>query len=227
MVTGDGSRTLRLGEAGESYKSLAGALTEARDVYLNGSGAARRLAAGKPTRILEIGFGTGLLFLVTAIHAQAGGAPLEHVALERELPAAESLAALGYDELLAPSELPAALLAWRRGLGEAPPRGPHTFERPGVRLTLHLQDARDLPSTGPGFHAIYHDAFSPRTNPALWSTTFLASLAARLEAGGRLVSFSVAGAVRRDLGAAGLEVRKVPGPPGGKREVLVAERPAP
>ena len=40
------------------------------------------------------------------------------------------------------------------------------------------------------------------------------------------MSFTVAGAVRRALTAAGLDARKVPGPEGGKREVLVAERPA-
>jgi tRNA U34 5-methylaminomethyl-2-thiouridine-forming methyltransferase MnmC len=37
----------------------------------------------------------------------------------------------------------------------------------------------------------------------------------------------VQGGVRRALAAAGLEVAKVPGPPGGKREVLRARRSAP
>lgn len=224
VVTGDGSRTLRP-RGGEGYKSLAGALTEARHVYLEGSGVGARLRAGAPTRVIEIGFGTGLLFLVTAALAAESGAELSYLGVELQLPPAPMLEALGYAELLAPSPLPALLTSWRASLGAAPPLGEYTLQAGRTRLTLQVADARTAPLE-PGAHALYHDAFSPRTNPALWQAPYLARLAALLEPAGSLVSFSVAGPVRRALIAAGLEVRKLPGPPGGKREVLVARRPA-
>ena len=71
---------------------------------------------------------------------------------------------------------------------------------------------------------IYHDAFSPASQPELWTPAFLTGLAGALGPGGCLVSYSVNGAVRRALGALGLRVEKLPGPPGGKREMLRAHR---
>lgn len=222
VTTRDGSRTLQ-GD-GESFKSLSGALTEARWVYLEGSGVGQRLRSGRPTRLLEIGFGSGLLFLVSAALATQAGTPLQYVGVEQQPPDAATLAELGYAQLLAPSTLPAQLIAWRRS---APlDMAVQQFSAGPVTLQLHVGDALSLPWQGQ-FHAIYHDAFSPAANRPLWEPAFLASLAGALTPGGRLVSFTVAGQVRRALAAAGLTVAKVPGPPGGKREVLVAQRPGP
>lgn len=223
VLTRDGSRTLRQ-PGGEGYKSLAGALTEARYVYLEASGAAERLRTGQPTRVLEIGFGTGLLFLVTAALAAETGTQLRYVGIEGAPPAAELLAQLDYSALLSPSPLPAALLAWRRTLGAAPTTGRHDLLLEPAQLSLLVGDALELQPEG-RFDAVYHDAFSPRTNPRLWEAGYLTALARLLRPGGRLVSFTVAGSVRRALTEAGLEVAKRPGPPGGKREVLVAARP--
>lgn len=224
VVTRDGSRTLVAPRGGEGYKSLAGALTEARHVYLEGSGVADRLHRQEPARVLEVGFGAGLLFLVSAALAQDSDAALDYVGLEQFPPPAELLAELRYDTLLAPSPLPHALTRWRGTLGQPAPSGQHHFTHERVRLSLVVADAVTLPVTG-DFHAVYHDAFSPATNPRLWAPAFLAQLAAKLKPGGRLVTFSVAGPVRRALAAAGLKVSKRPGPPGGKREMLLAERP--
>lgn len=228
IVTGDGSRTL-VGEGGEGYKSRHGAVTEARAVYLGGSGAGVRLAAGAPTRVLEVGFGAAPNFLVTAAAAAAGGARLDYLALELAPPPTSALAALGYADLLAPSPLPPALLAWRERLGEAVPAGRYVFAHGGVHLELVVGDATTGAWDGREdrrVHAVYHDAFSPATAPELWTPGFLGRLAARLEPGGALVSFCVAGAVRRALAGHGLLVERVPGPAGGKRAVLVARRPA-
>lgn len=225
VLTRDGSRTLKAPGGGEGYKSMAGALTEANHVYLEGSGVAARLRSRLPTRVLEVGFGAGLLFLVTARLAQEQETDLEYVGIEQAPPPAYVLEELHYHELLAPSTLPSALVEWRRLLGDPATPGAHAHQFGRTHLTLFVADALSSPATGP-FDAIYHDAFSPQTNPALWSPDFLAKLAARLAPGGRLVSFSVAGPVRRALASAGLTVRKVAGPPAGKREVLVAERPA-
>lgn len=223
ILTRDGSRTLIGAGGAESYKSEAGALTEARHTFLEGSRVAERLRAGSAARVLEVGFGAGLLFLVTGTLALEAGADLDYVGLELLPPAPAELAALRYEELLAPSPLPGALLSWRASLGDEPLAGEYAFEFANVRLNLVVGDARSAEPKG-GFHAVYHDAFSPRTAPELWEERFLASLAGRLLSGGRLVSFTVAGGVRRALSAAGLVVTKEPGPPNGKREVLRAER---
>ncbi|MBX3141820.1 MAG: tRNA (5-methylaminomethyl-2-thiouridine)(34)-methyltransferase MnmD [Trueperaceae bacterium] len=228
VVTADGSRTLA-SPIGEAYKSLHGALSEARSVYLEGSGVADRLARGWGADVLEVGFGTGLNFLVSATAAVESGAALRYRALELAPPSAATLRELRYAELLAPSRLPEALIAWRAGLGMSARAGWHAFEHDRVSLELFVGDALssaweagDLPQVD----AVYHDSFGPANAPGLWSGAFLARLARVLKPDGRLVSFCVAGAVRRALADEGLEVAKAPGPVGGKREVLVARRPA-
>jgi tRNA U34 5-methylaminomethyl-2-thiouridine-forming methyltransferase MnmC len=75
------------------------------------------------------------------------------------------------------------------------------------------------------YDAIYLDPFSPEVNPDAWRPEVLTALAERLAPGGALVSYSVRGSVRRGLADAGLHVRKIGGPTGGKREVLHARRP--
>ncbi|MEJ2290607.1 MAG: tRNA (5-methylaminomethyl-2-thiouridine)(34)-methyltransferase MnmD [Deinococcales bacterium] len=221
-VTKDGSRTLLSRRYGETYHSQYGALTEARHVFLAGSGVARRLAEGKPTTVLEVGFGAGLNALLTIAEAARWNTPLRFVSLESELLPVDALRALDYRSLLPGPELADAMLAWLERL----PAGmrAHATELGGARLELLLVDAQDaaLPAA---VHAVYHDAFSPDASPELWDEAFLGRLFHALAPGGTLVSYTVKGVVRRRLAALGFLVTKAPGPPGGKREMLVARRP--
>jgi tRNA U34 5-methylaminomethyl-2-thiouridine-forming methyltransferase MnmC len=223
QVTADGSATLFSSRFGQTYHSRHGAVAESRHVFLAGSGVDRRLAAGAPTRVLEVGFGTGLNFLLTAQAALAAEARLDYVALERDLLPAQVLAGLGY-ERYAPDTLD-RLLAFRRGLAARPRPGSYRLDGPGFTLELRLGDAGEANLEEAGFDAVYHDAFSPDANAELWSAEFLARLARSLKTGGTLATYTVKGDVRRRLIEAGLRVAKAPGPLAGKREMLVASRP--
>jgi len=223
-LTEDGSRTLLSPRYQETYHSLHGAATEARHVFLEGSGVARRLAEGRPTTVLEVGFGAGLNALLTLAEADRWGTPLRFVTLENDLLPVAVLRELDYRSLVPRPDLADALHAWLEGL----PAGvrAHATSVAGSTIELLLVEARHaaLPSSA---HAVYHDAFSPDVNPELWDATFLERLHGALEPGGRLVSYTVKGSVRRTLAALGFEVAKEPGPPGGKREMLVARKRAP
>jgi len=222
-LTTDGSRTLLSSRYRETYHSHHGAAAEARHVYLEGSGVARRLAEGRPTTVLEVGFGAGLNALLTLAEADRWGTPLRFVTLESDPLPVAVLRELGYRALLPRPELADALHDWLAAL----PSGvrAHATEIAGSRVELLLVEAQHaaLPAAA---HAVYHDAFSPDVNPEPWDPAFLERLYRSLEPGGRLVSYTVKGIVRRRLAALGFEVAKAPGPPGGKREMLVARRPA-
>lgn len=224
--TADGSRTLFSGRYGQTLHSSHGAATEARWVFLRGSGVEDRLTSERGARVLEIGFGTGLNFLVTADSACQHGAQLEYTALERALPPVDAVRALAYERHLRHPNLAEALRACTAG---ATPAGAslRTLEVCGARLDLRMGDAVQAIASleREHFDAVYHDGFSPGANPELWTESFLLEVTARIAPGGVLTTYTVAGEVRRALQRAGLEVEKRPGPPGGKRQMLWARKP--
>lgn len=241
MLTDDGSRTLRDRELNETYHSGCGALSECWHVYLQNSGIEGRLAVAstRPVRVLELGFGTGMGWLITAAAAQAHGAALEYVSLEKHLLPADILAQVDTTSAvsrgIADGWIPKSFavmdsierswLDYRSSLGTLSPGHEIMYQvSPANRLRLWLGDARHWLSTAASepFDAIYFDAFSPATNPELWHEDLFASIKKLLATHGRLVSYCVSGAVRRALQQAGFIVERQPGPPGGKREVLVS-----
>ena len=94
--TADGIDTLFSANYGQTYHSTNGALIEAEFVFLRGTGLDARLTAGLTSRVLEVGFGTGLNFWATVQHSFIYGASLEYVSLEKDLLPAEMLARLNH-----------------------------------------------------------------------------------------------------------------------------------
>ena len=220
--TRDGSATLYSARYTQTYASEHGALSEAQSVFLAGSSVGERLANGETVRVLEVGFGTGLNFFVTAAAClENPAAGLEYTALEHTLLDAPTVRGLAYDSLV--GGVVNDYLGWRENLIET--TGTQVFETGWVRLELLLGEASAQTLPKGSVHAVYHDAFSPDVNPELWTEDFLGKLVTALKPGGALVSYCVQGVVRRRLEALGLEVSKRPGPKGGKREVLAARKP--
>lgn len=189
-------------------------MEESHYVFLQHNNLPARFAAGstKHFRICELGFGTGLNFLLTAklfLETAPDHALLTYVSIEKHPIGPDTLQKLhGYWPELA--SLSAELLAGY------PPMiaGFHTVHlaRGRVRLILALGDAADvLPQILGPFDAWYLDGFSPKKNPAMWEEHFFPLIAARTAAGGTLSSFSVIGRMRRALSVAGFEVEKVAG----------------
>lgn len=224
-ITDDGSRTLVRTDSGVSFHSGSGAATETRHVYLHNSGVSERLRSGAPTRVLEVGLGSGMALLMTLGLAARHAAPLEYVAIDHCWPTASALEQLRPATWVADPELAASFLQWRRSLGDDPAEGRH-FWSPAARLrvTVALCDARSWVAGEPQpFDAIYFDPFVPQDSPELWECGLLLRLRRALADGGRLVTYCVSRQARQRFGDAGFRIRRVPGPPGGKREVLVAE----
>lgn len=200
-------------------------MTESRHVFLAAPSLAKRLHARSVVRVLEIGFGSGLNFLLAADLALRAGAQLHYTALEIALPSGEQFLALEHAQWLdhptLAERVAGSLLANRR-------QGPHTrhLHHGGVQLDLYLQDATAA-DLGRHWHdVVFHDGFSPATCPSLWTDVFLSRCVQSLRAGGCLVTYCARGAVRRSLLATGAQVDRLPGPP-GKREMLRARVPLP
>jgi tRNA U34 5-methylaminomethyl-2-thiouridine-forming methyltransferase MnmC len=214
----DGSNTIFSNRYGETYHSKFGAVTESRHIFLEASGVVNRLTSRQKTRVLEVGFGLGLNFFLTADCALSSSASLEYHAFEHDLPSVDTLQSVGYASLLQHPQCIAQLLEQlASGVGK------HQKLQLSDRVTLHLHHYDVCLATLPAeyFHAIYLDPFSPDTNPECWSEVFIKTLALALHQEGGLATYSAKGMVRRAMMAAGLQVQKLPGPP-GKREFLLA-----
>lgn len=210
---------------GDVYRTRAGALAQARSVFLGGCGLPMGWEDRPACRILETGFGLGLNFLVSWAAWQADAQRsqrLHFVSLEAH-PVGEADLLQGARALQAGDTEDAALLprvqllaeelarAWR----ERHPGLQHwDFDGGRVRLSLGLGDVQDMLPLLPGpADAVYLDGFSPARNPAMWTPEVIQGVAGLCRPGTRLASWCVAGAVRTRLRQAGFELRKVPGLP--------------
>ena len=197
ILTDDGSRTYLHPVHGASYRSTRGAATESRWVFLKGS---RILERPGPWRILELGFGTGLNFQLTAEAATQAAVELHYVALEPDPMSAEHWFV---EE------------CWR-SLEWGEPR-----QNGRLYLTVHHQRWQDWESKDTRFDAIYFDPFGPSVAPDCWSEDCFSWASRVLSQNGVLATYGASSAARHAMKAAGLLVGMLPGAP-GKREMTVA-----
>ena len=241
LVTDDGSYSLMDTVLEESYHSGSGAAAESYVVYLQNSRIASRLRQSDnlPTRVFEYGFGTGMNFIITASLAAAEKQPLLFTSWEHRL-----LPGVVFEQLQIPSSIIAAeklellhdcsaharsitdaFLRFRDELGNTPEKGVYRFAyTDDIILELNIGDATTISPTAlrDSYQSVYFDAFSPKTNPDLWTEPVLRTAFELLENNGTLVTYCVNSVVRKLVAQCGFKVTKEPGPIGGKREVLVA-----
>jgi tRNA 5-methylaminomethyl-2-thiouridine biosynthesis bifunctional protein len=217
---GDGQPRSRL--YGDVYFSTEDGLAETKAVFLQGCGLPDAWRGRRRFVVGELGFGTGLniaALLALWKDTRPAGGRLHVFSIEAHpIPADEAARALGrWPEL---GEIMAALLA--RWPGRS--RGMHRLELPELNAIVDLavmDVAAALGRWRGEADAWFLDGFSPALNPAMWTPEILSLVAARSAPGARAATFTVAGAVRRGLAAAGFEVEKKPGH-GRKRERLEA-----
>jgi tRNA U34 5-methylaminomethyl-2-thiouridine-forming methyltransferase MnmC len=212
ITTPDGSRTALSARYGEAYGSRHGAATQARHVFVEGTGTQEHPAP----RVLEVGFGLGVNFRATVADAARRGAPLAYVAWEFDPAPVEVL------REVAGADVPAVWAALLARWPDAAPSAPVHVEAGGVAVTVHFADMLEAALPQDWATALYLDGFSPTRNPEVWTPGFVTRLAGALAPGGMIATYSAAGHVRRALEAAGLRVER-PGAP-GKRECLRAVR---
>ncbi len=210
------------------YFSRDDAEGESRHVFLDGNRLRSRwqsLLPGSRFTIGELGFGSGLNFMQTLRLWQelpTQDSRLHYIAFEQH-PLTHA------DMLRLHGRWPDCAEISQRLLQQYPDHtaGCHRLQlAANVILDLYYGDASaQLSATAAFAHCHidcwYLDGFSPARNPQLWQPQLLARIAALSSHGTTLSSYSVAGAVRQKLAAAGFSVQKLPGF-GRKREMLYA-----
>jgi tRNA U34 5-methylaminomethyl-2-thiouridine-forming methyltransferase MnmC len=209
QLSDDGSHTLFVPELDEHYHSTRGAVQEALYVYIERGVQALEK---KNVTVLEIGFGTGLNALLTAIDAIEHNRSVHYVSCEKFPLSTDTIAQLNYTQFVAPQY---ALLFEK--IHTAP-----WGERVGITPEFSLHKIRTDILTQPPLIAcdvIYYDAFAPNKQAEMWSENVLTHVCSHLQQGGIFVTYCARGYVRRTLQSIGLQVERLPGPP-GKWEML-------
>lgn len=198
-------------EFGDVYHSRAGALAQARHVFIAGNGLPGRWQGRERFVVLETGFGLGNNFLATWEAWKQDPARCERlvfVSVEKHPPQADDLA-----RAHAASPLPALA---RQLVERWPPLTPglHTlsFEAGRVELLLGLGDARELlRELVLDADAVYLDGFAPARNPEMWDEWLLKSMARQAVPGTTAATWSINRPMRRALQSLGFEVGLAPG----------------
>lgn len=207
---------------GDVYFQRGQGLPESQYVFIENSGLQQRfrnLGRDEPhesLRIAELGFGSGLNFLLTlkCLGEELAGRDrsevqprLVYASIEKHpIPKDDLRKIHSFFNLAHAEEL----------LDQYPPmvEGFHHlhFMDGKARLMLMFGDvAAVLPEIRGEFDAWFLDGFTPSKNPAMWEENLYPQIAARTAGGGTVATFSSAGHVRRGLSAAGFDVKKIEG----------------
>jgi tRNA U34 5-methylaminomethyl-2-thiouridine-forming methyltransferase MnmC len=210
-ITSDGSHTIYVPELNEHYHSIHGAVQESSIIFI---GAGFDRCNADPLNIFEVGFGTGLNTLLTALKSGSGKREVNYTTIEK-YPVEETIV----------RSLNHHLYAGESGKELSDLIHSAPWDRwAGICKNFNLRkikgDLSGYPLSGK-YDLIYFDAFGPDKQPEMWTPEVFASIASVTEKDGALVTYSAKGEVRRNLQACGFEVTLLPGPP-GKRQIIRA-----
>lgn len=212
--TADGSNTLFNEKVGEHYHSSNGALQESKHVFLE---AGLKFAINQKTEqeisVLEVGFGTGLNFILSFAHCEENNIKLNYTGIEAFPLSEEVMKQTGYEEY-APD-------VWQNFISKynvALERKQSLSKLCDLEIAnTTLANFKSLTT----FDVIYYDAFSVQHQPEMWTDEMITHACSFLKKGGVFVSYSITGNLKRAVKRCGLKVEKLPGA-AGKREMLRA-----
>ncbi len=192
---------------------MHGAIQESTHIFVNSG---FRFCKADPVNIFEVGFGTGLNALLTAMECVAGDREVQYTTVEKYPLSGNTWKSLNYHEF-------------------TDKKGKKIFESihsakwnttKNICKHFNLQKINaDITKTifYGSYDLIYFDAFGPDKQPEMWSRDIFEMISAITARNGILVTYSSKGAVKRILKACGFHVTLIPGPP-GKREIIRAEK---
>ena len=212
--TADGSYTLYVPELDEHYHSVKGALTESQHIFID---MGLKHSSMTAPHILEIGLGTGLNCVLTLLEAKESQRHVYYTGIERYPLNEEIIRKLNYPSIIG-KECEEDYFAihqapWEEDVCLSPWFTLHKMEGDFTHYSFEQK-----------YDIIYFDAFAPEKQPEMWEQSLFDNLYQVLNEGGILTTYCAKGVVRRMLQTAGFKVERLPGPPGGKREILRATK---
>lgn len=211
VTTADGSHTIYVPELNEHYHSVNGAVQESTYIFINNG---FDFCMANPVNIFEVGFGTGLNALLTAIKSINTSRLVNYTAIEKSPLSEEITNSLNYSGFIDKTGS-SILQAIHASSWNVPQKITGNFVLNKIRGDL----TTDI-ITG-NYDLIYFDAFGPDKQPEMWTREVFKKISEITVRKGTLVTYSAKGDVKRSLKQSGFEVNLLPGPP-GKRHIIRA-----
>lgn len=210
VQTADGSNTIFNEAVGEHYHSRNGALQESRHVFVEaGLKYFLEQNGANEVSILEVGFGTGLNFLLSADECTNNDIRLNYTGIEVYPLTPELISQTGYQRYISQK-------LWQEFLS-AYPNQLHTNNR---NLEIAACPLLDFQSSK-RFDIIYFDAFAAAHQPEMWTEEAISHAVQFINPGGVFVTYAITGNLKRMLKSLGFTIQKIAGA-AGKREMLRA-----
>ena len=222
----DGSLTLKLAEYDESYHSINGALSESSYIYIK-CGLAYYAENKKEINIFEVGLGTGLNCLLSAIFALKNqSVNINYSCIEKYPVTNEEFLSLNHIKsiLKQPCNYSAHEISEIKNLHEKIQYSGweertellSNFTLKKINSDLLIYKAKRQVND-----IVFFDAFSPNTQPELWTKAVFEKMYKSLKSGGILLTYSSKGIVKQALRESGFDVCRLKGPI-GKRHIVRA-----
>jgi len=210
-ITSDGSHTIYVPELDEHYHSVHGAVQESIFIFINNG---FEFCKANPVSILEIGFGTGLNALLTAIRSASGKREVNYTSVEKYPVDSKIISSLNHYEFAGENG---------REIFNFIHSSPWNISvniSNNFKLKKIESDFTKEQLTG-RYDLIYFDAFGPDKQPEMWTTKMFTGISDVTNKNGIFVTYSAKGDVKRNLKTCGFDVTLLPGPP-GKRQMIRA-----
>lgn len=213
--TQDGSHSVYSDTYGVSYHSKYGAIQESQHVFIE-AGLFYKMAGNRSMlTVMEIGMGTGLNVLMTALEAEKHQVQIHYTAVEAFPITAEEVQQLNYPQQLGrPDQTDLFKKIHDCEWGQMCEITP-SFKLTKLHQRFESLDFHDV------FDIIYFDAFAPNAQPELWEEAVMGIMYRALKPEGVLTTYCAKGAVKRTMRGLGFTIQALPGPP-GKREMTRA-----
>jgi tRNA U34 5-methylaminomethyl-2-thiouridine-forming methyltransferase MnmC len=209
IITSDGSHTIYVPDIDEHYHSVHGAIQESNHIFIkNGF----EICKADPLNIFEVGFGTGLNALLTALKCLSGNKEVNYTSIEKYPLYEHIVRSLNYSDYAGENakEIFQVIhsVPWNISVNVCKNFNLKKIE---ADLTTYTISGR--------YDLIYFDAFGPDKQPEMWTREIFDKIASITNRQGIFVTYSAKGEVRRALKSRGFEVTLLPGPP-GKRHMI-------
>ncbi len=206
-TTADGSHTLYLPEFDEHYHSTHGAIQEAEHIYIK---AGLKRCNAETISVLEVGFGTGLNCLLTAINTKKR---IHYHTIELYPLSLQQIEQLNYTD-----NLPNCRQLFQK-IHQCPWNSVVEIT-PNFSLQKSKTDITTI-QLNKNYDVVFFDAFAPNVQPELWTVEIFQNIYKHCNKNAVLMTYCSKGIVKQALRTAGFTVKRLPGPP-GKRHIIQA-----